>query len=269
MLRIGDFSRLCGVSVRSLKHYEALGLLYPAHVDSSNGYRYYSSLQLISVSKIRMLQDMGFKLKWIRENLQDYLPEAPLDEQVANIDRQIAHLQEQRRRILTYKNIMDSSLHQQYHAVLKRIPARVCVYRDVRDIPKERLPEEIKSFAENVRGQMPVRERDELCTVAFLDNSYLDHQHMNVRLLCELSSERRGTAETVTLPQIRQAASVMVRRGYPYVSEAYMFLYQWLEQNGFRQAAPPVERYWDARQYSHTDEYAEVIVEIQLPVEKE
>lgn len=269
MLRIGDFSRLCGVSVRSLKHYEALGLLYPAYVDSSNGYRYYSSLQLISVSKIRMLQDMGFHLKWIRENLQDYLPEAPLDEQVANLDRQIAHLQEQRRRILTYKNIMDTSLHQQYHAVMKSIPARVCVFRDVHDIAKERLPEEIKRFAESVRGLAPVRERDELCTVVFLDNSYLDHRHMNVRLLCELSASSPAAADTVTLPQVRQAASVMVRRGYPYVSEAYMFLYQWMEQNGYRQIAPPAERYWDARQYHHTEEYAEVIVEIQLPVEKE
>lgn len=39
---IGDFARLGQVSVRMLRHYDALGLLTPASVDASSSYRSYS-----------------------------------------------------------------------------------------------------------------------------------------------------------------------------------------------------------------------------------
>ena len=39
MLRIGEFARRGRVSVKALRHYEAIGLLKPAHVDAATGYR--------------------------------------------------------------------------------------------------------------------------------------------------------------------------------------------------------------------------------------
>ena len=41
-LKIGEFSRLMQVTVKTLRHYESLGLLIPAEVDDSSGYRYYT-----------------------------------------------------------------------------------------------------------------------------------------------------------------------------------------------------------------------------------
>ena len=43
MLRIGEFSRRGRVSVKALRHYEAIGLLRPAHVDAATGYRSYAT----------------------------------------------------------------------------------------------------------------------------------------------------------------------------------------------------------------------------------
>ncbi|CAM5723362.1 MerR family transcriptional regulator OS=Streptomyces alboniger OX=132473 GN=CP975_16230 PE=4 SV=1 [Streptomyces alboniger] len=45
MFTIGDFARHGRVSVRMLRHYDATGLLRPAHVDPATGYRYYSAAQ--------------------------------------------------------------------------------------------------------------------------------------------------------------------------------------------------------------------------------
>jgi hypothetical protein len=39
MFSIGEFSRLGGVSVRTLRHYDEIGLLRPATVDPDTGYR--------------------------------------------------------------------------------------------------------------------------------------------------------------------------------------------------------------------------------------
>ena len=39
--RIGEFSRLSGLTVKALRFYEASGLLFPAFVDPGNSYRFY------------------------------------------------------------------------------------------------------------------------------------------------------------------------------------------------------------------------------------
>ncbi len=41
-LKIGEFSRLCRVTVRTLRHYEAIELLTPQIVEDWTGYRYYA-----------------------------------------------------------------------------------------------------------------------------------------------------------------------------------------------------------------------------------
>ena len=52
MLRIGDFARLGGVTVRALRHYEAKGLLAAAQVDPATGYRSYRFDQLAAREQI-------------------------------------------------------------------------------------------------------------------------------------------------------------------------------------------------------------------------
>ena len=69
MLRIGDFARLAGVTVRALRHYEAERLLAPAHVDEATGYRSYRFEQLAALDRILALRDLGFSLADVRELL--------------------------------------------------------------------------------------------------------------------------------------------------------------------------------------------------------
>ncbi len=62
MLTIGEFSRLCRISARMLRHYDAIGLLRPAHVGPENGYRYYDESQLNDLIRITALKRYGFSL---------------------------------------------------------------------------------------------------------------------------------------------------------------------------------------------------------------
>ncbi|MGB2700615.1 MAG: MerR family transcriptional regulator [Candidatus Phosphoribacter baldrii] len=74
MITIGEFARLGQVSVRMLRHYDALGLLVPARVDGSTGHRYYEFAQLARLNRLCALKDLGFTLERLR---------AILDEQVS------------------------------------------------------------------------------------------------------------------------------------------------------------------------------------------
>ena len=65
-LKIGEFSRLCRVTVRALRHYEKIKLLVPEIIDYSTGYRYYSVGQMQKALNIVRLKGLGFSLEEIR-----------------------------------------------------------------------------------------------------------------------------------------------------------------------------------------------------------
>src|SRR5262245_53926949 len=65
-LTIGRFSRLSGLSVKALRHYDDIGLLEPARVDDSSGYRYYTLGQARDAEAIRRLRGLDVALDEIR-----------------------------------------------------------------------------------------------------------------------------------------------------------------------------------------------------------
>lgn len=66
MYRIGEFSYLCECTIKTLKHYDKIGVLTPEKVDDFAGYRYYNEKQLKTYHNIKMLQEAGFTLKEIK-----------------------------------------------------------------------------------------------------------------------------------------------------------------------------------------------------------
>ncbi len=71
MFTIGDFARHGRVSVRMLRHYDAIGLLRPARVDPHSGYRGYEAAQLSRLNRIVALKDLGFTLDQVATIVDD------------------------------------------------------------------------------------------------------------------------------------------------------------------------------------------------------
>jgi DNA-binding transcriptional MerR regulator len=71
MFSIGDFARIGGVSVRTLRYYEEAGLLIPAAVDPTTGYRSYSAHQLPRLHRIIALKDLGLSLRQLAPLLDE------------------------------------------------------------------------------------------------------------------------------------------------------------------------------------------------------
>lgn len=70
VLKIGDFSKIAKVSIKTLRHYDQLGLLVPEEVDYFTGYRKYSVYQLNRLYRILFYKDLGFSLKEISEIIE-------------------------------------------------------------------------------------------------------------------------------------------------------------------------------------------------------
>jgi effector-binding domain-containing protein len=62
LVPIGRFSDMTRLTVKALRHYADLGLLTPAHVDSSSGYRYYRLGQANRAEAIRILRGVDMPL---------------------------------------------------------------------------------------------------------------------------------------------------------------------------------------------------------------
>jgi DNA-binding transcriptional MerR regulator len=62
MLKIGQFSRLTGVTIRTLRLYDRMRLLPAAYVAPGSGYRYYRSDQMTRLRHIRLLRELGCSL---------------------------------------------------------------------------------------------------------------------------------------------------------------------------------------------------------------
>ena len=62
-----------------LRHYDAIGLLRPAHVDPSSGYRFYKAAQLSRLNRVVALKDLGFTLQQVQMILdEDVTAKEPL-----------------------------------------------------------------------------------------------------------------------------------------------------------------------------------------------
>ncbi|MDV2977926.1 UNVERIFIED_CONTAM: MerR family transcriptional regulator [Actinomycetes bacterium ARC8] len=96
---IAQVSKSAGVSSRTLRHYDQIGLLVPDHV-AGNGYRFYTDRQLVRLQQILLLKQLGLKLETIAEILDKQRDELTalqvhkkqLHQQREALNRQIAAL---------------------------------------------------------------------------------------------------------------------------------------------------------------------------------
>lgn len=67
LVSIGDFSRMTYLSVKALRHYHEIGLLEPAQVDATTGYRSYDTSQIPIAQVIRRFRELDMPLEQVKE----------------------------------------------------------------------------------------------------------------------------------------------------------------------------------------------------------
>lgn len=88
---IGQVSKICNISQKTLRYYDKIGLIKPDKVDDSNNYRYYSRETLLFVPVIKYYKQMGFKL----EEMQELLTGSSYSRHVRKFNDKLAELERQ------------------------------------------------------------------------------------------------------------------------------------------------------------------------------
>ncbi len=123
---IQEVARLAGVSSRTLRHYDAVGLLPPSST-GSGGLRYYGRDDIVRLQRILLLRELGLSLKAIADLLAEQDDAAAalrghleqlrgdrrrLDRQIASVERTLAALDEGEE--LMAKDMLDGFDHTQH-----------------------------------------------------------------------------------------------------------------------------------------------------------
>src|SRR5271165_6793186 len=94
-LTVGDLARRTGLTIRTLHHYDAIGLVKPSRHGES-GYRLYTVRDLARLQQVRSLRQLGFSLEEIRDCLDrpGFRPLELIRLQIGRLRGQIALQQE-------------------------------------------------------------------------------------------------------------------------------------------------------------------------------
>ena len=103
---VSQLSRMAGISIRTLHHYDKIGLLKPAR-RAESGYRYYGKQELYRLQQILFFKELEFPLKKIRQILDD-----PDFELLGALNYQKKELLKRRERLNVLLNTLDKTIKQ-------------------------------------------------------------------------------------------------------------------------------------------------------------
>jgi DNA-binding transcriptional MerR regulator len=243
MFSIGDFARHGRVSVRMLRHYDATGLLQPAHVDRVTGYRSYEAEQLSRLNRIVALKDLGFTLQQVQSILDEKvgveglrgmlrLRQADLQSQIATDTSRLAQV-EARLQIIESEGAMPTD-----DVQIKRI----------REVRVAEISASAAGFDPESIGPVAGPLYDELCdrleragltpsgpAIAYYED-LPDGDRILVHATLPVNADHRDDYDfsIVDLPEIERAATIVHRGSMDTVMSTIQTLAGWIEASGYR-----------------------------------
>lgn len=239
MLTISEFSRLCRVSPRMLRHYDALGLLRP-EVIGENGYRYYHQEQLTQLLKIQRLQKYGFRLSEVGtllalsdEELLTRFHRRRLDAHYEIYQMQ-EHLRELEADILRMEG--KPMPEEKYHVILMPDPAQT-VFGIRRTVPVTQFHD----LFQELRQELARRGLKQAGAIQMLYHSQeFDYEGADV----EVQAVVEPGPDTTQKPAYATCAAVRHRGPYDGLPGAYEALAAWMAQHPeYRICGPAIDRY--------------------------
>lgn len=272
MFRIGAFSQLTGVTIKTLRYYDRVGLLKPEQVDRFTGYRTYSLAQMDRLNRILALKDLGMSLEEIARVLVEDPDVAELRGMLrlkeAQIRQSIASEQARLERVEARLRLIESEGAHPVHEVVVREVGEIetLYHRQIIAGPQEIKPLFHALFATaRTHGIVPSAP----CIALYYQGEYREH-NLDFALAMPVQADAPNTlplTEGVTLcrhrlPAIRAASTLCRMRSQVDIYRANRDLSAWVAANGYRVDGGPCREV-----YAQTESSGDTLTfEVQLPV---
>ncbi len=243
MLTVGQMSKACGVTVKTLHHYDKIGLLKACEVDRFTGYRYYSEEQIGMMLLIDRLKRYGFSLSDI-QNLIQIEDTRELKRQLKfqrlRLEREMEHIsvtiREIERHLEEFERTGDIMSYQnQYEVILKQSETIALI-----TAKQEMSVEEFGHYYGRIYERI-ARERltPSGVTLAIYHDEEFDPARSEIELGVEI--EERDRADKV-LESVLCATTTHIGP-YSALPDAYGKVVAWMKAEGWQMADAPFEIY--------------------------
>jgi len=281
MYKIGEFSKLCGLSTSTLRDYEQRRIFRPVSTDKWTGYRYYDGAQLAAISRILALRDAGFSLD---EIASQNLHQTHIQELIETLEKKaqametvgspyINRLERLRTHIVLIKN---GGIPSSDNISVKRVePIRVASIR--RTIPKHDFAKNLEDMWMAVRAAIPKRSPKRNAPLMTLWHSGFDDMN-RLNLHQDSGTLDMEVAEPVLplfvgngeinvnpLPMVTKMACVVHRGPLSSIDSDLHKLNEWMTRNQWEAAGPLRNIYH--RGVWNTQNPEEHITELQIPLQ--
>lgn len=240
MFKIGTFAKLSGVTVKTLRHYDELGLLKPARVDEESGYRFYTAEQLLTIRRIAGFKDQGLTLEMMRPLLTGSVPltlaertllgrRKELERQIQEAQRQLAEVDERLVQIERHAEVVEEG-----KISLRNVePVLVASIREI--LPKGQLCLLLDELKQYVRSHG--EESDLEMTIVWHKRVDCDGEHSDIEVAIPVSTAIPDSRRVKIhqLPGIKEAVSY-THRCDPYKDncKASEVVRAWIAGEGYR-----------------------------------
>jgi DNA-binding transcriptional MerR regulator len=272
MLRIGHFSKITGVAVKTLRYYDQIGLLNPAHIDPYSGYRYYALGQWRRLNRILALKDLGLSLDQIAIVLTDDLSAAELRGMLrlarVNLESTIKTMQAKMTRVeKRLKQIEVEDSMKALDIVIKSVePVRVVGIRRSSSESFPPLFEQVYQKVQGLTAQQQLKATRPLMGIFYEDPTDADGNcDFEVALPTNSHLAVSTEVQTHTLPAVSEMATY-VYYGSPSWDDndaMYESILQWIEDHGYVVDGPYREIYHQTGAGA-----SEAVTEIQFPIKQ-
>ena len=160
MKTVKEVATLTGISIRTLHHYDSIGLLPPSHVTEA-GYRYYDDEALRRLQTILLLRQLRFPLKEIRQILAspNFDPKEALADQIRllelqreqldNLIRHTKQIQETGEMIMDF-SAFDHKKEERYAAEAKKKWGGTDAYKEFSQKTADKTPAQMRSTGDGL-----------------------------------------------------------------------------------------------------------------------
>ncbi len=264
MYKIGDFSSMSKTTIKALRYYEKEGLLKPVYIDQNTGYRYYETSQLVEISKIISLRQIGLSIKDIKNILNGCDMKSILNKRKKEIKENLTIYTTQLSKInyLLEENNMKNEI------FIKEIPSYIVYYSDgiISDFSK--IPEFVlQAGAECAKANPNLKcITPNYCYVSYLDGEYKE-KDIKIRYAEAVEEFGEETKQIKFMKTTPVTAVCIYHKGsYENMRQSYNIILKYIEDNGYEIIDNVRECYIDGCwNKDNSDDY---LTEIEFPVRK-
>lgn len=262
MYKIGEFSNISKTTIKTLRYYEKEKILIPAFIDSNTGYRFYETKQLIDLSKIISLRQVGLSIKDIKKYLNGYDMKELLIKRRKEINENITLYNIELSRI---DNLLKED-NMKNEIIVRELPKYTVYYKDgvIKDFSELtrfiiESGEECLKLNPGIKCLIP-----DYCFVNYLDGEYKDK---DIRIRYAQAVIKKGLEnDSIKFMDLKPVKAVCIyhKGSYDNLNKSYSSIMKYIEDNKLEMLEYPREHYIDGMWNKENPE--DWLTEIQVPI---